>query len=464
MFLFLLYYVISDEPLKDSHFENLQIAREWGFRVPVYSKLCKNIDEVISYIHYWETARHDLAFDIDGIVLKVDSPMQQEQLGYTAKSPRWAISFKFKAEQAVTQLLSVSYQVGRTGAITPVANLKPVILAGTTVRRASLHNSDQIAIHELHLNDYVIVEKGGEIIPKIVGVETSGRNLDAEKVVFITHCPECGTELLRIEGEAKHFCPNDITCPPQIKGKIEHFVGRRAMNIESLGEGKIELLYDKGLVHDPADLYDLKYEQLLGLEKEFESNGVEKAKRSSFREKTSENILKGIKSSLSIPFERVLFALGIRYVGETVAKKLAFHFKNIDALANASEEELQQTDEIGEVIARSVNAFFTNPINRQRIERLKKAGLQFEVKSDAGQKISNVLEGLSIVVSGSFATPRRRKELEQLVEAYGGKLADSVSAKTAFIVAGENMGPSKLEKAKKLGVKIVSEEEFLKKL
>lgn len=458
----LLYYLLSDTVLNDSHYQNLELARKWGFKVPTYSAKCKSIDEVVEFIHKWDKERYKLPFDIDGIVIKVDSALQQQQLGFTAKSPRWAISYKFKAEQVITKLLSVSYQVGRTGAITPVANLEPILLAGTTVKRASLHNADQIALLDLHINDKVQVEKGGEIIPKIVGVETSQRELFAQKVEFITHCPECNSLLQRVEGEAKHFCPNDKKCPPQIKGKIEHFVSRDGMAIDSLGEGKIEMLFDKGLIKDISDLYALTYNRLLGLEKEIITPDSDKPKKISFREKTVQNILSGIEASKKVPFERVLFALGIRYVGETVAKKLALHFKNINALMNADFEALKNVGEIGEVIAQSAISFFSDSENRELIYRLKNAGLQFEIKESGVTSLSNKLNGKSVVVSGSFTTPLRRKELEQMVELHGGKLIDSVSSKTSFIVAGENMGPSKLEKANKLGITVINEEAFLK--
>jgi DNA ligase (NAD+) len=459
-----LYYVIAESGLTDSHVNNLQLARELGFKVPQYIKLCKSIDEVIEFIHYWDNKRNELPFDIDGIVIKVDSLLHQQQLGYTAKSPRWAISYKFKAEQAITRLLSVSYQVGRTGAITPVANLEPVQLAGTIVKRASLHNADQIELLGLHLNDNVIVEKGGEIIPKIVGVEKSQRELFSQPVQYVTNCPECNTILQRVEGEAKHFCPNEKSCPPQIKGKIEHFVSRDAMAIDSLGEGKIELLFDKNLVSNVSDLYNLKYEQLIGLEKHIINTETGTSKKISFREKTVENILKGIENSKHVPFEKVLFALGIRFVGETVAKKLVLHFKNIDAIMNASTEDLLKASEIGEVIANSIINWFSDDKNKQLINRLKQFGLQFESSEIKNALDSTILSGKSIVISGSFATPQRRKELENMVVSNDGKLLDSVSKNTSFIVAGDNMGPTKLDKARKLGIKILSESEFVELL
>jgi DNA ligase (NAD+) len=457
-----LYYLLMDDQPKKSHSESLEMLHNWGFKVPRLYKRCSSIVDVFDYIHHWNEERKKLPFDIDGVVIKVDSFEQQQLLGMTAKSPRWAISYKFKAEQAVTKLISVSYQVGRTGAITPVANLEPVLLAGTTVKRASLHNADQIALLDLHANDTVIVEKGGEIIPKIVGVEKSLRYLFAQPVKFIDICPECGTRLERVEGEAKHFCPNEKRCPPQIKGKIEHFISRKAMNIDSLGEGKVELLFDKKLVSNIADLYSLTYDQLFGLEKTIINPESEKPKKISFQKKTVQNILNGIESSKIVPFERVLYAMGIRHVGETVAKKLALYFKTIDKLMLASSDELLEVGEIGEVIALSVQNYFADSDHIDIVERLKSNGLQFSVKEISLKRASDALEGKSVVISGTFSSPQRRKELEQMVEQHGGKLVDSISAKTSFIVAGENMGPTKKEKALKLDVKIISEEEFIK--
>jgi DNA ligase (NAD+) len=418
---------------------------------------------VYAFIQHWDKEREDLPFDIDGVVVKIDDITLQQQLGATAKSPRWAIAYKFKAEQATTRLLSISFQVGRTGTITPVANLEPVPLGGTTVKRASLHNADQIALLDLHDHDYVVIEKGGEIIPKIVDVDRSKRSATSQRITFISHCPECGTPLQRNEGEARHFCPNEKGCPPQLKGKIEHFIGRKSMNIESLGEGKVELLFDKGLVRNPADLYELTFDQLYGLEKVIEDPISGKVKKISFREKTVENILKGIASSRQVPFERVLFALGIRYVGETVARKLALHFKNIDAIRNARYDELTQVPEIGEIIARSVIDWFSDADNQLLVERLRKHGVRMQVE-ESGQvqvRMSNVLAGKTFVITGSYATPERRKELEALVEAHGGRLADSVSSKTNYIVAGENPGPSKIQKARQLGIPVITEDEFL---
>ncbi|MGC8802874.1 MAG: NAD-dependent DNA ligase LigA, partial [Bacteroidales bacterium] len=455
------YYLLTEPLLETSHYRSLQLLRDWGFHVQPHAALCDNIDQVYAFIQRWEKERELLPFDIDGVVVKLDDITLQQQLGSTAKSPRWAIAYKFKAEQATTRLISVSFQVGRTGTITPVANLEPVPLGGTTVKRASLHNADQIELLDLHFNDYVIIEKGGEIIPKIVGIDRSKRSPTAQKVTFITNCPECGTPLQRNEGEARHYCPNEKSCPPQLKGKIEHFISRKAMNIESLGEGKVDLLFDKGLVRNPADLYELTYDQLYGLEKVIEDPLLGKVKKISFKEKTVENILKGIESSKQVPFERVLFALGIRYVGETVARKLAAHFKNIDAIRNASYEDLTQVPEIGDIIAQSVIDWFSDSENKLLVERLKAHGIQMSGKVETQVQLSNVLAGKTFVITGSYATPQRRKELEELVVAHGGKLVDSVSSKTSYIVAGENPGPSKIQKAQQWGIPIISENEFL---
>jgi len=446
----------------ETHFDSLNQIKEWGFKVLPYFKLCKSIEDVIEYIHYWDNERKNLTFDIDGIVIKVNSYKQQQILGFTAKTPRWAIAFKYKAEQALTKLNSISFQVGRTGTITPVANLEPILLAGTTVKRASLHNADQIALLDLHTNDYVFVEKGGEIIPKITGVDLTKRLQDSEPIKFIIVCPECNTQLERIPGEARHYCPNSKGCPPQIKGRLEHFISRKAMNIESLGEGKIELLYDKGLVLNPADLYDLRYEQLFGLEKVIVDPDNQKSKKISFKEKTVENILKGIEISKQVPFERVLYALGIRYVGETVAKQIAYHFKNIDNLKSATYEQLIQAEEIGDIIAKSIIDWFSDEDNITLINRLKNKGIQFAIKSDTPTLKSQKLSGMTIVVSGTFSSPERRKEIENLVEINGGKLTDSVSSKTSYLVIGENPGPSKIDKAKKFNITVINEEEFLK--
>jgi DNA ligase (NAD+) len=442
-----LYFVIAPQAGYAGHFESLEAAGSWGFKVPRakdrFVARASDMEEIQQFIDYWEERREHLPFEIDGVVIKVNNYRQQEQLGATAKSPRWAIAYKYKAEQARTLLESVTYQVGRTGAITPVANLRPVLLAGTTVKRASLHNADQIAKLDLHLGDEVYVEKGGEIIPKIVGVNIANRPAGAEPVGFIGKCPECGTELQRKEGEAQHFCPNELGCPPQIKGRIEHFISRKAMNIDGLGAETIDLFFEKGLIVNYADLYDLQAEQILALER--------------FKEKSTENIMNGLEASKQIPFPRVLYALGIRYVGETVAKKLARHYKSIDALARATMEELVEVEEIGQRIAQSVVEFFSREDNRALVSRLQQAGLQFamEEKESAG----NQLEGLKVVVSGVF-TNYSRSELKELIEAHGGTNVSSVSAKTDFILAGEGMGPSKLAKAEKLGVRIVHEDEF----
>jgi DNA ligase (NAD+) len=407
--------------------------------------------------------RDNLTFDIDGIVVKVNSLEQQQALGFTAKSPRWAIAYKYKAEQVATQLLSIDYQVGRTGVVTPVANLKPVQLAGTVVKRASLHNADIIAKLDVRIGDQVFVEKGGEIIPKIIGVDMSKRDLFSEPVIFLENCPECGTKLLRQEGEAANICPNEDHCPPQIKGKIEHFIHRKAMNIDSLGEGKIEILYDNQLVNNVSDLYNLTYNSIIGLEKVFKGVEGAKDKKLSFKEKTAENIINGIEASKTAPFEKVLFAIGIRYVGETVARKLALHFKNIDAIIGATNEELQMAENIGEKVAESIFAFFRKPENLQLIEKLRAAGLNM-VAEKQPELASTNLSGKSIVVSGSFGSPKRRKELEEIVVMNGAKLAGSVTAKTNFVVAGENMGPEKRQKAVSLGIPVISEVEFTEML
>ncbi len=440
-----LYYMLGEELPSDSHYENLQLAKKWGFKISEHIKLAQNIDEVLEYINYWDTERKKLPYDIDGIVIKVDSLAMQKQLGFTAKSPRWAISYKFTAERVATKLISVDYQVGRTGAITPVANLAPVFIAGTTVKRASLHNADQIELLDLHINDTVFVEKGGEIIPKVVAVDKENRPADAKKIKYISRCPECGTELVRKEGEAKHYCPNEYACPPQIKGKIEHFISRKAMNIDGIGAETIDLLFEQNLVKDIADLYELKKEQLVPLER--------------MGEKSAENVIKGIEASKSVPFHRVLFALGIRYVGATVAKKLAEYFENIDALANASFDELISVDEIGEKIAESVIEYFGSDYNKNLINRLKNYGVQFVAEKNEEGK-SDKLKGLSIVISGVFQK-YSRDELKELIVANGGKNTGSISKKTDYLLAGDKMGPAKLEKAQKLGVKIISEDEFL---
>ena len=454
-----LYYMLGENLPALSHFENLQKAREWGFKVPPYVAVCDNMEEVRHFINKWATDREQLPFDIDGIVIKVDSLVQQRQLGMRAKSPRWAVAYKFPAERVETRLNYISYQVGRTGTVTPVANLEPVRLAGTTVKRASLHNADQIQLHDIRTGDMVFVEKGGEIIPKVVGVNIEKRPNDSQPTQFVTICPECNTELKRNEGEAAWYCPNDNGCPPQIKGRIEHFISRKAMNIESLGEGKIELLYDNMLVNDAADLYSLKYEQLFGLEK-IVADEEGNTKKIGFREKTAEKILSGVESSKQVPYERTLYAIGIRFVGETIAKKLARNFNNIDKLVNATFEELISVDEIGERIANSVIEFFGRDENRRIVERLKQAGLQFTSDENDNQSKSEALKGKSIVVSGVFSIPR--DDVKKIIEEHGGKNTGSISSKTDYVLAGEKMGPEKLKKAETLGIPIISEEEFYK--
>ena len=441
-----LYYMLGENLPSDTHSGCLQAASSYGFKISDAVKVCKTLPEVMEYIQYWDTERKNLPVATDGIVLKVNSLTQQKNLGYTAKSPRWAIAYKFQAEKALTTLLSVSYQVGRTGAITPVANLEPVQLSGTVVKRASLHNADIIEGLDLHLGDKVYVEKGGEIIPKITGVEASIRDLFAEKVQFITHCPECGTALVRDEGEAAHYCPNEAHCPPQIKGKMVHFVSRKAMNIDGLGEETIDLLFRKGLAHNIADLYRLKLIDLAMLER--------------MGEKSGRRILKSLEASKRVPFARVLFALGIRYVGETVAKRLAAKLHTMDALMQASVEELMSIDEIGESIAKSVVAYFAEESNRQMLEDLHQVGLQFAVNEEQMQAASTTLEGKTIVISGTF-TAFSRDELKALIEQHGGKNTGSISKNTSFIVAGDNMGPAKKEKAEALGVPMLSEQEFI---
>lgn len=453
-----LYYLMGDNLPFNTHYESLIAAKSWGFRISSHMALCRNADEIFEYINDWKTGRYELPFDIDGIVIKVNRFDQQQQLGFTAKSPRWAIAYKYKAEEVSTRLLSVSWQVGRTGAVTPVANLQAVLLAGTTVKRASLHNADIIQSLDLHENDLVVVEKGGEIIPKITAVNLEKREKGSLPVAIISHCPECGTALQRAEGEAAWYCPNNYHCPPQIKGRIEHFISRKAMNIEGLGEGRIELLYDNGLIQNPADLYDLSFEKLLGLEKIYESEDG-KTRKVSFREKTSQNIADSIQKSKSIPFERVLFALGIRYVGETVAKKLAASFTDIHQLTQATKDQLTAVDEIGERIADSVLSYFDDPENIRIVERLMAHGLQFT--SDAQYNLlSDKLEGKTIVISGVFAA-MSRDEAKLLIERHGGKVSGSISAKTSFVLAGDQMGPSKKEKASKLGVPLMEEPDFL---
>ena len=442
-----LYYLLGEELPCDGHYENLQTAAGWGFKISEHTKKTHSLEEVFEYIRYWDTERKNLPVATDGIVLKLNSMRQQKSLGFTAKSPRWAIAYKFQAERALTRLNRVTYQVGRTGAITPVANLDPVQLSGTIVKRASLHNADIIEGLDLHIGDMVYVEKGGEIIPKITGVDKDARGmLIGEKVKFITHCPECGSKLVRYEGEAAHYCPNETACPPQIKGKIEHFISRKAMNIDGLGPETVDTFYRLGLIKDTADLYQLTAEDIKNLDR--------------MGEKSAENIIKGIKASKEVPFERVLFALGIRFVGETVAKKIAKSFNNIEELENADLEKLTSIDEIGEKIAQSILIYFSSPLNVNLIERLKSAGLQLYRKEEDLNEYTDKLAGQSIVISGVF-THHSRDEYKDLIEKNGGKNVGSISTKTSFILAGENMGPSKLEKAHKLGIKIISEDEFL---
>lgn len=457
-----LYYLPGDVPFS-THYECLMAAKKWGFNISKYMAKCRNIDEIFSFINTMNESRHELPFNIDGIVIKVNSLQQQKELGYTAKSPRWAIAYKFKAERVITRLLSIVYQVGRTGAVTPVANLQPVLLAGTVVKRATLHNADIIASLDVRIRDMVYVEKGGEIIPKIVGVDLDQRPASAESVVFAKNCPECGTPLLRNEGEAAHYCPNEAGCPPQIKGKLEHFISRKAMNIDSLGEGKIGILYDNKLVANVADLYDLRADQLLGLEKVYEATENKKEKKISFREKTVENILKGIERSKETGFERVLYAIGIRFVGETVAKKLAAHFISIDLIMKATFEELKEAEEIGEKIAGSILDFFKEPKNQEIIRRLKEKGLHFEIREEEKILKSEKLKGMTFVVSGTFEK-FSRDEIKKEIEIHGGKNAESISSRTTFVLAGENMGPEKLKKANSLKIPVISESDFLRML
>ena len=442
-----LYYLLGEELPCDEHYENLQAAAGWGFKTSEHMKKAHSLEEVFEYIRYWDTERKNLPVATDGIVLKVNSMRQQKNLGFTAKSPRWAIAYKFQAERALTRLNKVTYQVGRTGAVTPVANLDPVQLSGTIVKRASLHNADIIEGLDLHIGDMVYVEKGGEIIPKITGVDKDARSmLIGEKVKFITHCPECGSKLIRYEGEAAHYCPNETSCPPQIKGKIEHFISRKAMNIDGLGPETVDMFYRLGLIKNTADLYQLTADDIKNLDR--------------MGEKSAENIIKGIEASKEVPFERVLFALGIRFVGETVAKKIAKSFNDIDELENANLEKLINIDEIGEKIAQSILTYFANPLNRELIERLKSTGLQLYRREEDLSGYTDKLAGQSIVISGVF-THHSRDEYKELIEKNGGKNVGSISAKTSFILAGENMGPAKLEKAHKLGIKLMSEDEFL---
>ena len=441
-----LYFMLGEQLPAEGHYENLQAAAEWGFKISDTTRKCATLDEVFAFIDRMDSERKNLPFATDGIVLKVNSLRQQKNLGYTAKSPRWAIAYKFQAERALTRLNEVTYQVGRTGVVTPVANLDPVQLSGTVVKRASLHNADIIGKLDLHIGDMVYVEKGGEIIPKITGVDVDARFMLGQKVSFIEKCPECGTPLVRVEGEAAHYCPNDTACPPQIKGKIEHFVSRDAMNIDSIGPETVEMLFNYGLIKDIADIYTLCPEDLMFLPR--------------MGAKSAENVVAAAQTSRAVPFERVLFALGIRFVGATVAKRLARAFGNIDALMSASLEQLTAVEEIGERIAASVISFFAKEANRTLVARLKEAGLKFELEEETMQARTEILKGQSIVISGVFVH-HSRDEYKEMIESNGGKNVGSVSKSTSFILAGDNMGPSKLEKAQKLGVRLVSEDEFL---
>ena len=432
-----------------SQYESLEKARSWGFKVPEVAKLVDSIDGVLEFVNYWDKERHNLPYETDGVVIKVNNLYQQEELGYTAKAPRWAMAYKFKAEQVSTQLNAISYQVGRTGAITPVANLEPVELAGTIVKRASIHNADQIEKLDIRVNDFVFVEKGGEIIPKIIGVDLTKRAKDSKPTQYIASCPECETELIREDGDAKHYCPNYTGCKPQIAGRIQHYISRKAMDIDGLGGETVALLVNEGLINDYSDLYELTKEQIIPLER--------------MAEKSADNLIQGISESVKIPFERVLYALGIRFVGETVAKKLAKHYKDIDAIISATEEDLVNVDEIGIKIAQSVNAFFALEKNILLIERLKQFGIQLKISADKLEGQTNKLDGDVVVVSGVFEIVSRN-ELKKLIEDNGGKVSSSISSKTSYIVAGDKMGPSKKEKAEKLGVKLISEVEFLQKV
>lgn len=442
-----LYYMLGENLPSDNHFENLSMANSWGFKISPDTKVCHSLQDMIDFINYWDVERKNLPIATDGIVFKVASLRQQKALGYTAKSPRWAIAYKFQAERACTRLNSVSFQIGRTGAVTPVANLDPVQLSGTIVKRASLHNADIIEGLDLHIGDMVYVEKGGEIIPKITGVDTDARMLlIGDKVRFIKHCPECATPLIRFEGEAAHYCPNETGCPPQIKGRIEHFISRKAMNIDGLGEETVDTFYKEGLIKNIADLYKLKASDIATIER--------------MGEKSAQNIIDGINNSRNVPFERVVYAIGIRYVGETVAKKLAYAFKDIDSLMCATKEQLTAVDEIGERIAESVIKYFANESNRSLIAELRIEGLQLKLSEERISMFSETLKGLTIVISGTFEK-HSRDEYKALIEQHGGKNTSSISAKTSYILAGDNMGPAKLEKAQKLGVKIINENEFL---
>jgi DNA ligase (NAD+) len=442
----MVYFLLSDIPDKDNHYDNLMEAADWGFNVPDSIRLCNNIDDVIQFISFWESERKNLPYDIDGVVVKLNSLSQQKDLGYTAKSPRWAIAYKYKAEEALTRLLSVTFQVGRTGTVTPVANLEPVLLSGSTVKRATLHNADHISLLDLHFNDMVYVEKGGEIIPKIIGVEYSFREADSKDILFITVCPECGTKLIKNEGEANHLCPNYLHCPPQIKGRIEHFISRKAMDIDGLGEETIDLLFNNNLIKNFSDLYKLTFDQLIPLER--------------LGEKSAANIISSIQKSIETPYQRVLFALGIRHVGETIAKIIATQFKTIEDLINASIEQLTDVHEIGPKIASSIIAYFSDSDNLEIINQLKSVGINLSDYNEQNNRTNN-LEGKIIVISGVFQK-HSRNEYKELIEKNGGKNASSVSGNTSFILAGDNIGLSKKEKANKLNVSLITEIEFLK--
>ena len=442
-----LYYVLGENLPYKSHFESMQAAKSWGFKISDHAKLCSGIDEVHKFINHWDKERFKLPYDIDGIVIKVNDYKQQKNLGFTAKSPRWAIAYKFKAEQVSTELLSIAYQVGRTGAITPVANLQPVQLGGTTVKRASLHNADIIEKLDVRIGDFVFVEKGGEIIPKIIGVDLTKRKPNTHPTKYITHCPECNTALKRDEDQANHFCPNENECPPQVIGKMEHFVSRKAMNIDSLGGETLVQLFNSGLAKNIADLYDLKKEEVLNLDR--------------MAEKSANNLIEGIEASKQVSFERVLYGIGIRHVGETTAKKIAKKVKSLDVLVNASKEDLLEIDEVGEIIAISIADYFSDTRNKEIILRLKKADLQFELSEEQQQGGSDKLKDLTIVISGVFEK-HSREEYKEFIELHGGKNSSSISKKTSFILAGENMGPEKLKKAQSLGVKLINEEAFIK--
>lgn len=455
-----LYYMPGKDLQFSTHYESLQAARKWGFKISEYMVRCQSIDDIFDYIDSWDQERKELPFDIDGVVIKVNSFANQEQLGFTAKSPRWAIAYKFKAQEASTELISVDFQVGRTGTVTPVANLKPVQLAGTVVKRATLHNADVIAALDVRIGDIVFVEKGGEIIPKITAVDLDRRPAHSSPLQFPAVCPECGTPLVRRDGEAAWVCSNETQCPPQIKGKLEHFISRKAMNIDSLGEGKIEILFDNGLVRSPADLYTLTFEKLDGLEKLYKGEGERKDRIVKFRDKTVENILKGIEVSKQVPFDRVLFALGIRFVGETVARKLARHFGSFDKLRMAEPAELTDVEEIGEKIAESLRNWMDTPANISLVEKLRSEGVQMQFSEAQSVRKSNLLLGMTFVVSGVFGK-FSREEIKRVIEEHGGKNVSSVSSRTSFLLAGSDMGPEKRKKALSLGVRIISEDDFL---